>query len=344
MNIDTLLYRLRLSFDIASSRGVDCSHLLLAEQPIQLCFASPILKQVLMPSLQGGVVTEDQGLCNDALIIRVWDGIEGHFPCLDVKKAFALYPDKISVVNVGSLHLQYNPQGDILCCIDTCAKEAYYYVADPQSLPDYEICTPMRLLFNWHCTMHGSLMVHAASVGSDGVGVLLIGKSGAGKSTTGLTCLVQGMEYLGDDYVAVRGQNPTFAYQLYRGCKVMDDALVRLPELQRHVVMHNTFSRKSLITLDGSMGRLVSALEIAAIIRPRVCHAEKTTFARLSPMEIAREFAASTIMQMPGVGEHMIRDLVSLCSALPAVEMNLGRDPSEIALSLQQFLYNRQYL
>jgi hypothetical protein len=45
--------------------------------------------------------------------------------------------------------------------------------------------------------------LHAACVGQDGCGVLLIGASGSGKSTVALHCLLDGMDFLSEDGVFV---------------------------------------------------------------------------------------------------------------------------------------------
>ncbi|SMB22403.1 protein of unknown function [Sterolibacterium denitrificans] len=258
-------------------------------------------------------------------------------PCPDIVADLERFPDKISVVNAGSLHLQYNPEGKILSCIDTDLGEAYYHAADVGQLPDYEICTPMRMLFNWSCAMHGVLMVHAAAVGKHGIGALIVGKSGAGKSTTALQCLLNGLDYLGDDYVAVNSDDGT-VHHLYRGCKVMDDALERLPVLAPHVIMHNRPNRKSVVILDDTLGALVPSFRLVAIIRPRVAKAAGSNFSPLSPRQAVAEFAASTILQMPGTGSYMLRELSKLCARVSAFEMSLSTEPAEIAQALDDFL------
>ena len=50
----------------------------------------------------------------------------------------------------------------------------------------------------------GVLFMHAASVGVDGVGALLLGASHAGKSTNALALALRGNAFLGDDVAAVR--------------------------------------------------------------------------------------------------------------------------------------------
>ena len=49
-----------------------------------------------------------------------------------------------------------------------------------------------------------SLFLHAASVGIDGAGILFIGPTGSGKTTTALALGARGHAYFGDDMAAIR--------------------------------------------------------------------------------------------------------------------------------------------
>lgn len=339
MNEKAVRTELREAFHSASStRGLVSVDGAIAGRGLRFQFADPVLQTVLMPSLLGLREPQWRQPSGEPFTIMVWSGSDGRVPCAHLVSYLAQHQDKVSVVNRGSFHLLYNPEGGILSCIDTMENEAYYFVACPEQLPDYEICTPMRMLFNWFSTIQGSLMVHAAAVGVEGRGALIIGKSGAGKSTTGLQCLLHGMEYLGDDYVVVEGAHPPKAHHLYRGCKVMDDALERLPRLKPYVMARNQEAKKNVVMLDENIGRLAHSLDIAAIVRPRVCQAPATTFSRLSPVSAVTEFAGSTILQMPGTGGFMLRELSHLCSSVPVYDMFLGRDPGEISESLSLLL------
>jgi hypothetical protein len=50
---------------------------------------------------------------------------------------------------------------------------------------------------------HGLMPLHAACVGYRGRGILLLGESGAGKSTASLHCLLRGLDFLSEDSVLV---------------------------------------------------------------------------------------------------------------------------------------------
>ncbi len=336
---DHLLSRLHSAFVSSTQRNQ------IYEIPIELAghaagikFSGPVVRDKLLPALRG-LQTNKIAPPAPGLTVHVWDGSAGgSFPWPELQDDLRKYPDKVSVINSGDSHLQYNPEGGILSLIDVARQTAFYFVAEPENLPDYEVCTPMRMLMNWFCDMHGLLFVHAAAVGHAGSCALLIGKSGAGKSTTSLHCLLHGLDYLGDDYLAVSKSTPAIAYPIYRGCKVMDDALMTMPELQPHVLMRNTKHKKSVVILPDNSYKLSGPLPISAIVRPSIDGSEKTAFAPIDVMQVIREFAGSTILQMPGTGQNMLRELTRLCAGIPCYGMQLGTDAVEIADSMRSFL------
>jgi hypothetical protein len=58
-------------------------------------------------------------------------------------------------------------------------------------------------VFTLACRAQGLVPLHAACVGIDGRGILLMGASGAGKSTVALQCLLEGFDFLSEDSVFV---------------------------------------------------------------------------------------------------------------------------------------------
>jgi hypothetical protein len=52
--------------------------------------------------------------------------------------------------------------------------------------------------------VQGLVPLHAACVGRDGQGILLLGPSGSGKSTVSLHCVLQGLDFLAEDSVLVK--------------------------------------------------------------------------------------------------------------------------------------------
>src|SRR5207237_110630 len=88
-----------------------------------------------------------------------------------------------------------------------------------------------NLSFVFRASAHRSeLSFHAAAVGNDGRGVLVVGPGRSGKSTTALACLAAGFDYAGDDYVVVSSE-PPHVHSAYCAGKLAWSDLARHPAL-----------------------------------------------------------------------------------------------------------------
>lgn len=329
-----LLKRYRRS---AERSGETPVYLSLGEKVVRLLFAGGGLAGQLLPSLSG--VLDNKPCAEPDITLYLWQDAD-FFECHPAVSGLRQYPDKVSVSNNASAHLQYNPEGDIFSFIDTGADSAFYCVADARRLPDYEIGTPMRMLFHWMCFKFGIAFVHAAAVGYAGRGALLIGRSGAGKSTTSLNCLLRGFDFAGDDYVAVTGGDRPKALSLYSGCKITDEMLPKLPALFDCLVKTNKTQNKNVAVITARQGNIVSSLPVSVLIRPRICHAPRTVFTGLAPAVLLMEAATSTVLQMQGGGDYTLRMIAGLCRSVPSYTAELGLDFSEITDSLKFFFEN----
>ncbi len=337
-------YQCMTSFNAAARRnGIEKINLELGGKRITMFCAGKKLQQSILLSLSGIRTNHEEKISAD-LNIYLWDGnSEIDFPCQKLKQELDRYRDKVSVINEKNIHLQYNPVGEIVSLIDIENREAFYFAPDANKLPDYEVCTPMRMIMNWFCKMNGMLFIHAAGIGYGGNGALLVGKSGAGKSTTALLSLIYGLEFIGDDYVAISIGEKKMAYQIYRGSKIMDKTLPQFSKLLPYIIKTNKTQEKNVVILPNDLGHIVPALQIKTIIRPRVEYALKSSFKKYAAMQILTEFATSTILQMPGCGEYMLRDLGQLCQEIPAYTLSLSKDFQEIAESLKVFISEGNY-
>ena len=87
--------------------------------------------------------------------------------------------------------------------LDSLTNEAWFWAPDPAVMLSWDWASPMRQILFWWLGGMGILQVHGAAVGTDDGGVMIVGRGGSGKSTTSLSCLTAGLQYAGDDYVAI---------------------------------------------------------------------------------------------------------------------------------------------
>jgi hypothetical protein len=92
-----------------------------------------------------------------------------------------------------------------------------FALVSPQERAALVVVSPKMLRFPYHtryeliefavftlaARTQGLVPLHAACVGRDGHGILLMGSSGAGKSTVALQCLLQGLDFVSEDAVFV---------------------------------------------------------------------------------------------------------------------------------------------
>jgi hypothetical protein len=112
--------------------------------------------------------------------------------------------------------------------LDTAEATGVLLMNTPADLPAWDGGAPLVDLLRPALAGRGIRVVHAATLGAQGRGVLLVGDGGAGKSATTLAGLAAGLGTAGDDYIGVsfEGGEPV-ARMLYRMMKQDRSGLAR---------------------------------------------------------------------------------------------------------------------
>ena len=119
---------------------------------------------------------------------------------------------------------------------------ALYWLRDAQQFFYFETGAPLLTILNWWMGSHGKQMVHAAAVGTSEGGVLLVGKSGSGKSSTALACLDSKLLYAGDDHCFVETKPKPYAHSIFCSGKLSPKDFGRFPFL--HEPLSSTQSNR----------------------------------------------------------------------------------------------------
>lgn len=210
--------------------------------------------------------------------------------------------------------------------------------------PPWENSAPLRPFLHWIYAETGRRIVHAATLGNGGRGILLAGKGGAGKSGTTVAGVLAGLDTVGDDYVLIDPAGPPMAYPLYRVAK-QDDAGYRRLGLARALPDPGPLNWQGKYEFDlGALGagRLVPRLDITALVLPRLAGAARSAFTAIGGREAMLALAPSGIFQMPGNWESAPRFFADIVRALPCYRLELGSDPAEIADAIGGFIAGRR--
>jgi hypothetical protein len=193
----------------------------------------------------------------------------------------------------------------------------------------------------------GLMPLHAGCVGERGRGALLIGASGAGKSTATLHCLLAGMDFMAEDSVMMRPKGllatgvASFLHLRRQSLRHLGAA--SRAALLRHasLIRRRSGVEKLEIDLRAARYRLAGApLPIRAVVflSPKPAGA-RTLLTPLRRADVLRRLAASQryAAQRPGWASFAQR-----LSRLPGYELRRGAHPGAAVLAIRAALAQGQ--
>lgn len=207
-------------------------------------------------------------------------------------------------------------------------------------LPDWFAGAPLRQHLHWLLQARGARIAHAAGIGRDGRGVLLLGNGGAGKSGTALAGIAAGLQTVGDDYVALSGLSPAIVRPLFRIVKQDRAGLVRIAGLaERLASMPENWKGK--VEFDPTLlfpGCFADALRIGAIVLPHIAHVPQPRFEPAGAGEAMRALMRSNLYQFPGEPEDGLAYYGMLLRSMPVHRLALSDSAAANGAALAAFI------
>ncbi len=238
----------------------------------------------------------------------------------------------------GERHV-WQPGVGILTVLDDSRRRGVVWVPSAAGVPSNEVAAPLRAFLHLAFFELGAQLVHAAAVGRTDGGLLVVGRSGAGKSSTALACLGSRLGVAGDDYVLASDGPEPRVHSLYSSAKLEPHQLQRFPHLSEGVVNRGAAGEKPMILLCPRWAASVSAgFPLLGAVTPRVVGRGPTRARRVGRAALLAALAPSTIFQLPDAGRHTLARIGSLLRRLPCWELELGGSVSEIPHALERVL------
>ncbi len=226
---------------------------------------------------------------------------------------------------------------------DQAKNLGHYLVRDASLLPFWELSAPFRNIIHWWTKETDYQVIHAAHLDFDGVGILLSGKGGSGKSSTTLGSVLQGKKTLGEDYILVDTKN-AFGYSLYRTGKLGHEAMKRFPELDHSLETVGQINEdKMAFFLDDQIeDSMLTYGKLKYHFIPSINFSSSTQIESTASAEGFKQMAPSTIFQLPRLQESNFRKCGNLCKSLETYRILLGNEPKEINDAIEEFVYSKQ--
>lgn len=311
----------------------------IAGYTVRLAFAGPALISLLTPALAHlacpAEATPDLTLC-------LWDGsstgVEPSQPwtisAIGLRGELPTWSDETILTAI-------QPDVNAVSIFDRSQGIGFYWIDSPCSLRVYERAAPLKVLLHWWLRESGLTLIHAGAVGTAAGAVLIVGKSGAGKSTTTLACLEAGLHYLADDRCLLGLTPIPQVYCVYNSAKLHLAQMARFPGLLTRVNnLAETTNEKALLYLQQLLPQqLAQQLPIRALLLANVAGTTQTSLAPISRMQLLRDFVTSTLVYQPGAVQAEVAMMTALVRQLPCYQINLGSDLAGIPPVVEQAIY-----
>ena len=228
-----------------------------------------------------------------------------------------------------------------LICLDraTGSVAALFQSVNNLSLADR--ARPLQRMMSQICLSYGAQNIHAGLVAYNGVGALIVGGSGRGKTSTSIDCLLNGLDFLGDDSVAVRETDAGGfqGYSLYGSTRVHPEQVTRWPDIRNNWRMPAPADDKAML-LPGQIAadRMAPHCTVGAILVPRITDGVFRA-TRTSPREafsaLVHDSEETRRFQMSAGEFHR---LAKLTRETPCFLCELDRDPQAVAAGVAEVI------
>jgi hypothetical protein len=185
-------------------------------------------------------------------------------------------------------------------------------------------------------------LVHAAAVGLNGKGALICGRGGQGKSTLSISALLDGFQYVSDDYLILKKTRELCAYPIYSIATLTPEMQVRMDGLNAEFLAKNPGNSKNIFDISAHSASFVDRLPIAVAVFPEL---QGNDPPGIEKIDIGQPLTQVVISSMRQVGEwnnpEWTKLLISLLRELTAYKIRLSNDLRENVSFLREILGNR---
>lgn len=283
--------------------------------------------------------------CEDgpaALRIRVWDSESTGVPLPpELPSPGSVYAQSLpSTVEEHSVRWAFFRPDPGLTAYDAASREADYWIPAVSRITYGDLAGGFRAVFAWDMAQQGLQFLHAAAVADGGRAGLIVGRSGSGKSSTSLACLLAGMEFLGDDHCLLDLRGTPAVHSIYAAAKLHTSQLERFPDVERLVINPDREPPiKGVALLHPEFaGLLPASRPLAAVFVPQISGGPATAIEPIGPAAALAALAPSTLLQTAAADRGALAAMAKLVRSVPCFRLSLGTERSEIAGRIRTFL------
>ena len=196
------------------------------------------------------------------------------------------------------------------------------------------------LLIDWTVQSTGFSLAHAGTLGLDGRGMLLVGQSGSGKSGTTLAGLAEGLQTVGDDFIALRCDAEFAVRSVFPLARQDPAGLDRIEGLRDRVSTHrvNHLGKFEFDLRDTFPGAFVDELTVDAIVLPVISDATTPSLHPITATEAMVELLRSNPFRYVGNPASRLARFAALARGRPCFRLRLSADGIKNGRALRTLL------
>lgn len=287
----------------------------------------------LMPMIGGRADDSAHDAAVLDVIGRPLDGHEGLLPPPELRSQTVLRASS------DLYYLWLNEADGYLTAIDRHARRGLVWFTAADRIASWHVARPFLHAIKGLSLETPWTTIHAASVALEDKAVLIVGQSGAGKTSIALSCVTQGWSYLGDDAVIVRA-SPARVGALYGSARLRADTFARFPDIMKACLAISDDAGEEKAEVDMALlpTRQAAEAEIRAILFPQPGDWSELRLAAMHKSDALRKLMEATRQSMIGDEAAVFAKLSTLVASVPCYRMAASGDPAVLSAGLAKLL------
>jgi len=228
----------------------------------------------------------------------------------------------------GDIKLALDIHSQSLCAYDPRSREAVVWFHDIRKIFYWFAATPFRLQLSWFADAFDGEMIHAAGIEVGQSAALLVGPTGAGKSTLTLSAMREGSRILGDDFCLLDGMT---CQPIYRRTKFHDTTMDlfdhSIDEIGTLMNADVPGEKRIVDTKDEFL--CPTGLPVAAVFVPRI--GDRAQVRSIPESRAVHSTLGPTMMGLLGGSHRTLQRIVRLVRAVPTYEIEVGPNMADNA-------------
>ena len=325
--VDEFVDRALQAFEQAgASQPTVARYLTIADRDVVIRFRSPeVADRYRAATTHVEVSPDDPRPGAPALTIGCWDTATSGvaLPPLPWIADNLLHRDRVRGHTTGDVRATYQQSEGLLHLYDGRKGLGLMHATSAAAIPAWTDRAPFRTFVGWWATDRSLSMMHSSCVATERGAALIAGGSGAGKSTTAMTCVLAGFAFVGDDACIVDLDAPggPMAHAVYGRSKLEPDATRRLG-------LAPSPDGGPLITEPaGSVTRAAARV----LLLPEVTGRVETHLEELPRTDVMRTLVPGSIREGGGLGGRALQEMARVVRTLPSYRLLLGTDRAGVA-------------